>query len=76
YEVWAVSLRQRLPRIRVPLADDDPDVVLDLPAVFDRCYDAAAYARRLDYRREPPTPLEADDAAWAEALLRERGLRR
>src|SRR5205823_14755893 len=36
YEVWAVTLRQRLPRIRVPLAEDTPDVVLDLQTVFDR----------------------------------------
>jgi hypothetical protein len=75
YEVWAVTLRQRLPRIRVPLADDAPDVVLDLQMVFDRCYDAAAYARRLDYHRDPPISLSQDNAAWVTALLRERGLR-
>jgi hypothetical protein len=75
YEVWAISLRQRLPRIRVPLADGDPDVVLDLQRVFERCYDAGAYVRRVDYRREPQTPLGAEDAAWADALLREQGLR-
>jgi len=75
YEVWGIPLRQRLPRIRVPLAGDDPDVVLDLQAVFDRCYDQGAYARRVDYRADPPTPLQGDEAAWADALLRERGLR-
>jgi len=75
YEVWAVSLRQRLPRIRIPLADENPDVVLDLQAVFDRCHDAAAYARRLDYRRDPPISLRQDDTAWVTTLLRERGLR-
>lgn len=75
YEVWAVTLRQRLPRIRVPLADAHPDVVLDLQVVFDRCYDAAAYARRLDYRRDPSISLRQDDAAWAATLLHERGLR-
>ncbi|MBI3330112.1 MAG: DUF4058 family protein [Nitrospinae bacterium] len=75
YEVWAITLRQRLPHIHVPLADGDPDVVVDLQAMFNRCYDEGAYARRLDYRREPPTRLEGDDATWATALLRERGLR-
>jgi hypothetical protein len=75
YEVWAVTLRQRLPRIRVPLTDDAPDIVLDLQMIFDRCYDAAAYARRLDYHREPPLSLSQDNAAWVTALLRERGLR-
>ena len=69
------TLRQRLPRIRVPLASGDPDIVLDLQAVFDHCYDAAAYTRRLDYHRDPPISLRQDDAAWVAALLRERGLR-
>lgn len=75
YEVWAIKVRQRLPRILVPLSDGDPDVVLDLQAVFDRCYDEGAYARRIDYRREPATPLEGEDAEWADRLLREKGLR-
>jgi hypothetical protein len=75
YEVWAVSMRQRLPRIRVPLAENEPDVVLDLQTVFERCYDEGAYARRVDYRQPPRTPLATDDAAWADALLRERGMR-
>jgi hypothetical protein len=73
YEVWAMALQQRLPRIRVPLANGEPDIVLDVQAVFDRCYDEGAYARRLDYRREPLPPLSETDCAWAATLLRERG---
>jgi hypothetical protein len=73
YEVWALTLRQRLPRIRVPLAHGEPDIVLDLQTVFDRCYDEGAYARRLDYRREPLPPLSEADRTWAAPLLRERG---
>jgi Uma2 family endonuclease len=75
FEVWAISLRDRLPRIHVPLADADPDVVVDLQAVLDRCYDEGAYDRGLDYRQNPPIPLRREDAEWADALLRERGLR-
>jgi Protein of unknown function (DUF4058) len=74
-EVWPIMLRQSLPRIRVPLADGDPDVVLDLQAIFKRCYDEGAYARRLDYRREPTPLLEGDDAVWADQVLRTGGLR-
>jgi hypothetical protein len=50
-------------------------VVLELQPVFDRCYDEGPYARRVDYRREPPVPLTRADAEWADQLLRERGLR-
>jgi hypothetical protein len=75
FEVWPIPLRQRLPRIRVPLADGDPDLVLDLQAVLDRCYDEGALARTLDYRQAMPVPLSRADADWADQLLRERGLR-
>lgn len=74
-EVWPIALRRHLPKIRVPLADGDPDIVLDLQALFDRCYDEGAYARRLDYRREPTPPLQGDDAIRADQILRTRGLR-
>ncbi|MFQ6044287.1 MAG: DUF4058 family protein, partial [Candidatus Poribacteria bacterium] len=75
YEVWAITLRQRLPRIHIPLQDSDPDIVLDLQAVFNRCYDEGAYARRLNYRSEPPIPLPDKNAQWSNELLREQGLR-
>lgn len=75
YEVRPVTTRQRLPRIRVPLNGDDPDLALDLQHIYDRCYDAGPYARRIDYRPDPSVPLSLEDADWAAALLRERGLR-
>jgi Protein of unknown function (DUF4058) len=75
YEIWLNLLSERLPRIRIPLAGEDPDVVLDLQAVLDRCYEEGAYARQVNYRREPVPPLEADTIEWVHALLRERGLR-
>ncbi|HLK55356.1 MAG TPA: DUF4058 family protein [Chthonomonadaceae bacterium] len=75
YAVWAVPLRQRLPRIVIPLDAGVPEIVLDLQAIFDRSYDEGGYSRLMDYRGNPVPPLPASDAAWADALLRERGLR-
>jgi hypothetical protein len=74
-DVWAATVRQRLPRVAVPLLEDDPDITLDLEALFTLVYDRGGYARRLNYRREPLPPLTPEDAAWADVLLRERGLR-
>lgn len=73
--VWPVGVRQRLPRVSVPLADQDSDVALDLQTMLDHCYDAGKYERQVDYRHDPTVPLAKADAAWANALLRERGLR-
>lgn len=75
FEVWPPTLRDRLPRIPVPLGSGTPDVILDLQAVFDRNYDGGAYRRRINYNADALTPLVGDDALWADALLRERGLR-
>ncbi len=75
FEVWAVTLRQRLPRFRVPLADGDPDLVVELQALFDRCYNEGSYARQVDYRRAPPGALTPADAAWLDEWLRSRGPR-
>jgi hypothetical protein len=38
-------------------------------------YDQGSYDLALDYRREPVPPLEPADAAWADALLHNTGLR-
>ena len=75
FEVWPIPLEQRLPRIRVPLEGDDPDASLDVQELFSRCYDEAAYQRRINYQEDPPVRLSPAAGQWADALLRERGLR-
>ena len=76
FEVYPATVRTRLLRIRVPLRAPDPDIVLDLQAVFGRCYDSGGYEDFVDYNAEPPLPLAPDDAAWADVLLRRAGRRR
>jgi hypothetical protein len=74
-EVYAFRVRERLPLVAVPLRDRDPDVTMDLPAIFSRCYDNGAYRVRTDYSQPPSEPLRRDDEAWADGLLRNAGLR-
>jgi hypothetical protein len=74
-EVYPLTLRQPLPRIVIPLAEPDPDAVLDLQAVFDQCYENGAYADLIDYTDDPKVALPPDDAAWVAELLREKGQR-
>jgi hypothetical protein len=69
---WPISVRQVLPVIGIPLRGEDPDVPLDLSAVFKAVYDRASYDLSLDYRKEPQPPLAGDDAKWARELLRRR----
>jgi hypothetical protein len=67
-----VSVRQPLPVIRIPLRGKDPELPLDLGAVFRTLYDRAAYDASVDYRKEPDPPLQGDDAKWAKEFLRAR----
>ena len=75
FEVYPVPLQRRLPRIRVPLREPDPDVALDLQAVFRRCYDNGGYADFVDYQPPPPVPLSPEEAAWVDGLLKGKELR-
>lgn len=75
HEIYRVPLRERLPAIRIPLRKTDEDVPLDLQPLIDQCYRNAAYDD-IDYSRDPYPPLESEDAAWADGLLRERGIRK
>ncbi len=51
FELYLRGLRGRPPRVRVPLADVDPDVVLDLQTVLAQAYDAGHYRELLRYDR-------------------------
>jgi hypothetical protein len=68
-EVSAWSLRQPLPPLPIPLSGDDPDVVLDLQAIFNTVYDRAGYDYSLDYRHPIEPPLSDADASWVQQVM-------
>jgi hypothetical protein len=72
---WPILLRQRLPEIGVPLRGKDPDAAVNLQEVLAAVYHRGAYDLLIDYREPPTPPLAPDADAWADALLRQRGLR-
>jgi hypothetical protein len=74
-EMYRVPLRERLPIIRIPLRETDPDARLDLQELIDKAYENGGYEAEIDYRVDPFPPLQGDDAAWADALLRQKGRR-
>jgi hypothetical protein len=74
-EMYRASLRERLPIIRIPLRETDPDARLDIQELIDKAYENGGYDAEIDYRVDPFPPLQGDDAAWADALLRQQGRR-
>ena len=75
FTLYPVNLREMLPCIPVPLANGDPDVLLDLRVAAIRTYQDGPYLRLVDYSAEPVPSLKPEDAAWADEMLRAAGLR-
>ncbi len=65
YELYPRSLRERLPRLKIPLADEDPDAALDLQAALEQVYIDGRYGRRIRYDQPCEPPLSVDDQTWA-----------
>jgi hypothetical protein len=74
YQAFPCSVREMLPCFPVPLRREQAEVPLDLQYVMNQAYDSGPYRRgAVDYAQAPSSPLEEENAAWADALL--RGLR-
>jgi len=74
-ELYAMTLRHRLPTIDLPLRRSDPPLSIDLQVMHDIAYDRGEFAIDLDYRKEPSPPLSPTDTEWTDRLLRSKGLR-
>jgi hypothetical protein len=68
-EVYPIPLEQRLPRIKIPLAAKDPDVVLDLQAAFERTWEAGPYPELLRYHEPPPGELSEEELAFCRRMV-------
>jgi hypothetical protein len=74
YYAVPIRLTERLPAVPVPLDPGVPPVSVELQPLFDRAYDTGRYADWISYRQPPDPPLTPEQQAWAESILREKGL--
>jgi hypothetical protein len=74
--LYAFGVRQSSPPFPLPLKPHDREPTVDLGRILHDLYDRASYDLRLDYTGDPDPPLPSADAAWADQLLRQKGLRR
>jgi len=70
-----MSLRERLPVIRIPLRATDDDIPLHLQPLIDQCYHNGDYDADINYDEAAEPPLKGADARWADSLLRNAGRR-
>jgi hypothetical protein len=74
FEVYRMPLREKLPGIRIPLREADPDAAVDLQRLVDQAYDEGRYDD-IDYRVAAAPELVGEDGAWADGVLRGAGKR-
>lgn len=66
-ECYEVSLRERLPAIRIPLRPGDPDAVLELQLLIDAVWINGGYGAGL-YEQDCPR-FRPDDDAWIQERI-------
>ncbi len=69
FELYPRRLKQRLPRVRIPLADEDADATLDVQAALEQVYSDGRFARRIRYDAQCQPRLSTEDQAWADERI-------
>lgn len=70
FQVYPMRMEEPLATLEVPVLPEHPPVLLDLQAVFARCYDAGPYAREIEYGGVAVVPpLPPEQLAWTRGLL-------
>ena len=75
FETWPVLLQNRLPKLTVPLTPESGEISIPLQAVLNRVYEEGNQEAEIDYTKDAEPPLSGADAVWADALLKNAGLR-
>jgi hypothetical protein len=70
--VFFWNLREALPTLPVPLREPDPDIFVDLGAVFRTAYERGRFSRRINYQLPAPGALRDEDRQWTEGIIRNR----
>jgi hypothetical protein len=66
---YPISIRSKLPTIRVPLRAQDTPAVLNLQQLIEKAYVMGRYDR-IDYTQPCSPPLEGAEKEWAEERLK------
>jgi Protein of unknown function (DUF4058) len=74
-EIYRWTVRDPVPGVPIPLANGDPDVVINLGGLTSRVYDLGRYARtiRCDQPLPESAPLSPEDRTWIESVAKQPG---
>lgn len=67
-ECYKVTLRERLPAIRIPLRPHEPDIPLDIQPLIDAAWERGTYSD-IDYSRDTCPAFRKEDEAWIQERI-------
>jgi hypothetical protein len=68
-QVYHWPIHQPLPILPVPLRDPDPDIQIDLSAVFVTAYERGRFFQRLAYQGTIPSCIGEEERRWIEGTV-------
>lgn len=68
---YPISIRAKLPTIKIPLRPQDAPATLNLQELIDKAYAMGRYDR-IDYSKPCSPPFEGPEQEWAEPILANR----
>ncbi|HBC40337.1 MAG TPA: hypothetical protein DCZ88_00130 [Pseudanabaena sp.] len=68
-DLYAFSVRDRIPDIPIPLRPNEVEPILDLQAILQQIYQRGRYDMAIDYSLSPDPVLNKDDQEWAKELV-------
>ena len=74
-QLYGFNLQQEIPTFSLPLQSGDTEPLIDLQSLLAEVYEQAGFDLAVDDRSEPFPPLKQENQAWADGLLRQKGLR-
>ncbi len=75
-DLYAFNVQNPMPAFPLPLRSGDIEPIINLQELFTQIYDIASYDLKIDYRNWEVIPAVSEaDTIWANAWLRDRGLR-
>jgi len=68
-DLYAFSIRDRIPNFPIPLRLDEPEPILDLQVLVEQVYQRGRYDLAIDYSQPTQPRLNSEDEMWASSLL-------
>ncbi|MFQ5631050.1 MAG: DUF4058 family protein [bacterium] len=70
--LYPFNLQDAIPSFHLPLQSGDQEPLVQLDKLLREIYDEGAYDLRVDYSQPPVPPLNDEDLAWVQKILRQK----